>query len=118
MTLQKLYKFTLFDWIAFSKDKVLRVTGSRPWVDFNTKEEIGTRIDVVIAKDNTDYNDSISNEFEKLSIKVRKRNVSIPRGAIIQLANAECCIYGDYRNQLSIKANADDIHVITPQQKQ
>lgn len=90
MALQKLYKFTLFDWIAFSKDKVLRVTGSRPWVDFNTKEEIGTRIDVVIAKDNTDYNDSISNEFEKLSIKVRKRNVSIPRGAIIQLANAEC----------------------------
>lgn len=118
MSLKKLHKFMIFDWNAFSKDKTLKVIGSIPWIDYHTKEEVGTRIEIVIVKDETDYQANVSNEFEKLSIKVQERNVSYPHGAIIRVENAKCCIYGDYRNQLSINANLADIHVVNPQQKQ
>lgn len=100
----------------FLRGKELTVTGCGPWVDFDTHEEKGTKIEVAITKDNTAYPPAkdgrvVSNLFEKLSIKIPKA-ASIPVGAIVTIVNGTATVYGDYRNQLSVRA--DDVKVIAP----
>lgn len=51
----------------------------------------------------------MSNRFEKLTFKVSK-DVEIPIEAIVEPLNATAAVYGDYRNQLSVKCS--DIKVL------
>lgn len=53
--MKKLNQFMSFDWAAFAKDKRFLCTGGGEWVDYATKEHRGTKIEVVIAVDNTEY---------------------------------------------------------------
>ena len=107
-------QFQSFNSDLFFKDKTLLVTGVSQWQDFNTGEHKGTKVNVVIAKDNTVYKQSdgekSTNRFEKLSIKVPK-DIDIPLNCFIKMTGTvDCKIYGQYRNQLSV--TADDIKVI------
>lgn len=115
MGLKKLNQFLKFDFEEFSKGKVFQVTGTSEWVDYATKAHAGTKIEVLIIKDNTQYKqkegEHVTNAYEKLTFKVRKdANVSV--GTFVMPVNAAGTVYGDYRNQLSV--TADDIRVITP----
>lgn len=60
----------------------------------------------MIYRDDTAYvqkeGESITNRFEKLSFKVNK-DVEVPAEAIIEPVDAVATVYGDYRNQLSVK---------------
>uniref|UniRef100_UPI0006D1083B hypothetical protein n=1 Tax=Mediterraneibacter glycyrrhizinilyticus TaxID=342942 RepID=UPI0006D1083B len=80
------------------------------------KRTHGTKVDVIIAEDNTAYdikNDEIiTNQYEKLAFKIKK-DVNIPMNARVIPVNPVAVVYGEYRNQLSV--TADDIKVITPQ---
>ena len=49
--------------------------------------------------------------YEKLAIKVSKA-VAVPIGSIIIIVNGIASIYGEYRNQLSIRA--EDIKIAPP----
>lgn len=112
--MKRLSQFNKFDCDAFFRDKVLKVTNVRPWRDFNTKEILGTEAEVIIIKDATVYKTSdgeqVSNMYEKLKIKIRRMNAQVPIGACITLVNPEAVVYGDYRNQLSVKC--DNINIL------
>ena len=94
--MKKLSQFSVFDFEAFSKGKLYLCTGQSEWKDYNTGEHLGTKVDVVIYRDDTAYvqkeGESVSNRFEKLTFK-----------AIIEPVDAVATIYGDYRNLLSVK---------------
>lgn len=113
--MKKLSQFMRFDCEAFFREKVFQVTGASEWVDYTTKAHMGTKVDVAIIKDDTQYKlkegETVSNLYEKLTFKVRK-DVNVPVGAHVVPVNAAATVYGDYRNQLSV--TADDIRVITP----
>ena len=114
--MKKLNQFVKFLFEDFSKGKIYRVTGIRPWIDVATKERLGTKVEVVIAEDNTAYDTSngeiVTNQYEKLAFKVKK-DVNIPMNARVIPVNPVAVVYGDYRNQLSV--TADDIKVVAPQ---
>lgn len=87
--------------------------GISPLTDRETKEIIGTRVEIVTTQDNTPYerkeNEKGSNLFEKLYVKVPKQ-IDVPMQVEVQLKNAVATVYGDYRNQLSVYA--EDIVVV------
>ena len=106
----RLYEY--WDADSFLADKRLLVTNTFPWIDFTSKEELGSKIEVVIIEDNTDYGDlDINNLFEKLTIKTKKKNLVIPIKSEIKCADVEGTLYGEYRNQVSLKC--DNIKIIS-----
>lgn len=115
MSLKKLSQF--FDWNRFSKDKKFLVTGCKVWEDFNTKETLGTAVEVCITADNTAYiqtdGESVSNLFEKLTFKIRKP-ISIPLNTQVVPTGVKATIYGKYHNELSVKC--EDIKTVSQQQ--
>ncbi len=113
--MKKLNQFVKFDGPGFFADKKLMVTGCKPWVDFESKETLGTKLDVVITEDNTIYREKdgehISNLYEKFSVKISQK-VAVPSGTEITLVNPVGTVYGDYRNLLSVVV--DDIKIVQP----
>ena len=108
--MKKLNVFVKFDWRAFSSGKIFTATGTSPWKD-QQGNVLGTRIETAITQDNTDYGDSsVSNLYEKVTIKVPKPGVIIPIGAIVEPVNPVATVYGEFRNLLSIKAT--DVKVV------
>lgn len=110
-----LNQFNTFDLDKFLDGKKLVVLGCAPLKDNDTGNVIGTRVSTVILADNTAYKrkegETGSNRFEKLVIKVNKL-LTIPENSVVTPVNGVGSIYGEYRNQLSIKA--EDIRVIQP----
>lgn len=109
-----LSQFVKFDWSAFAQGKQFLVTGCSQWVDRNSDELLGTRVEVAIVKDSTHYQhregESGSNLFEKLIFKVSKE-ISVPENSlVIPAGEILCTVYGEYRNQLSVKV--EDIKVL------
>ncbi len=112
--MKKLNKFISFDWEAFSKGKTFMVTECRPWLDYDSKKVLGTKVGFIIIEDKTDYDVSegeatVSNVWEKGVIKIRKE-INIPEKSTIQAKGVIASVYGEYRNQLSIEA--EEIAVI------
>lgn len=108
-----LNQFNNFDFDNFSQGKVFIATGVRPWADHSSGAALGTIVDAVIYTDNTSYTrkegDTSSNRFEKISFKVSKR-IDIPADTQIRPINPVATIWGDFRNNLSVRA--DDIEII------
>ena len=103
-----LNQFLDFRLSEFMEDKTLISVGVSDLVDYNAdKKIIGCKISSVIYKDDTLYSrpddDTSSNVFEKLSIKVPGKKLNIPNNVEIKLPDtATAVVYGEYRNQLSI----------------
>lgn len=76
ITMKKLNMFTYFDWESFAKDKRFISTSIQPLKDFTSGKVIGTKVQAVIAQDDTFYDNKdgeiISNIYEKLIFKVKK----------------------------------------------
>ena len=53
--MKKLNKFVRFDCQAFLAGKVIQNLNAKPWTDCETKEILGTVLEVVIVRDHTDY---------------------------------------------------------------
>lgn len=114
--MKNLNPFVRFALNEFLEGKELTVTACTTWVDFNTGAVQGTKIEVAITRDDTPYppakDGSVStNLYEKINIKV-PRAITVPTGAIVTIVNGVGNVYGDFRNQLSIRA--EDVRVITP----
>ena len=113
-----LNQFLSFNWDAFAEGKTFIVTGVSEYQDFETKKHLGTKVDCIIASDKTPYKfkngEEFTNRFEKISFKVSK-DVTIPIETRVIVKNVTASIYGEYRNQLSVKA--EDIQVVMSKEK-
>ena len=111
--MKNLKQFVNFDLEAFLKGKRLVVTSVADWLDYESKKKLGTKVETVIFTDKTEYiqknGQKISNQFEKLTIKVSK-DVNVELSATVIPVGATATVYGDYQNLLSIKAT--DIQVV------
>ena len=69
----------------------------------------------MIAEDHTVYptkdGETITNKYASMSVKVRKMDLTVPVGAIIELVNPVGVVYGEFHSQLSV--TADDIKVVS-----
>lgn len=114
MALKKLNQFLNFDWKGFEQGKRFMVVGISELKDYDTKKHLGTKVEVVISDDRTQYvqkdGEKVSNLYEKITFKVRK-DVNIPLNSYILPVGAEAKIYGDYRNQLSVTCS--DIQILS-----
>ncbi|RGN93348.1 hypothetical protein [Dorea formicigenerans] len=115
--MKKLSKFTSFDFEAFSEGKKYLSTGIQPMKDPETGNRTGTKVASVIIKDRTDYGISedgtkVSNLFEKIVFKVPKI-IDIPINVEIIPINPVAKVWGEFQNQLSVRA--DDIQVVSKQ---
>lgn len=108
--MQKLSIFLTFLWINFAKGKVFTVTSCGPWNDQNGNV-LGSRIVTAITEDKTDYGvEGVSNLYERVTFKIPMLDVTFPVGATVEPVNPVATVYGQYRNQLSVKA--DDVKVV------
>lgn len=114
--MRKLRQFLKFDFDGFSKDKLFLAIGCRDWNDDKSGAHLGKKIDTVIIKDETPYEDKegklISNCYEKVTFKVGK-DVYVPEKSCVVPINAEASVWGKYSENLSVKC--DDIRVLQKQ---
>lgn len=108
--MKKLNIFLHFDFAAFSKGKRFLSVDQKPWADFKSGEVLGTKYELVIIEDKTDYgvagDATVNNLYEKFIVKVPKDKLSdIPMNAEVRLVNPRANVYGDFRNQLSVTAD-------------
>lgn len=107
--LKGLGQYNKFDLNGFLAGKKLVLTSVSEWRDYQSKELMGMKVEATITEDNTSYktngNLPISNLYNKLTIKVPGK-VDLPIGTEVEIVDGEATVYGDYRNQLSIKAKA------------
>ena len=113
-----LFDYLSFDIHRFLTGKILRVVSCGPLTKYQTKEVIGTRVGTVIAEDNTVYRPTksgaqISNLYERISVKVPGKELTIAPGEVVELVNPVGIVYGDHNNQLSV--TAEDVRVVQPQ---
>lgn len=104
-------QFLHFDMKAFLDGKSLVVVDCGPWVDFDSKQVVGTKVTVVITEDRTDYRarkdgGTVTNVFEKFAVKVG-HSVDLDVGVKVELVNPVGSVYGDYQSNLSCRA--DDV---------
>lgn len=113
--LKKLSQFSRFDIDWFLEKKKLIIIGYQEWKDYESSNVLGTKIEVVITVDKTEYetngNDVVSNVYEKLTVKIGKTFKDIPLNVEIRLVNPKAVVYGDFRNMLSI--TAENIEIVT-----
>lgn len=113
--MQKLNNFTYFNLSEFLENKILEIANikeHRYYVDGQPGDIDGVTLTVAIVKDSTDYGiPGISNLYQTFNIIIngaRLENVlSIYKpGARIGIAKySKATVYGNYRNQLSVKCN-------------
>lgn len=114
MALKKLSLFQYFDIDGFLAKKKLMTVGVSEWKDFQTQSILGTKVEVVIVADETDYGNTdgnvVNNLYEKLSVKIPAKLNNVPMNTAVRLVNPETVVYGEYRNALSI--TADNIEIV------
>ena len=110
-----LTQFLRFNCGAFFRGKVLQTLSCGPLADYTTKQIIGSKLIAVIIKDETEYHtktgEQVSNLYEKVTIKVPGKALTLAPGTVIELVNPTAVVYGEYRNQLSV--TAEDVHEAT-----
>ena len=76
---------------------------------------MGTKVELTITKDDTPYKtkdgESVSNLYNKLIVKVPGK-VDLKIGTEVEIEGGEATVYGEYRNQLSVKAAS--VRPVTP----
>lgn len=112
--MKALMQFLSFNFAQFIQGKAFMVTGSKPWTEYETGKPLGTVVTVVIIQDNTPYaktkdGHTVSNLYEKMNWKVA-RDVNIPVGTRVVPVGGVATVYGEYRNNLSVKV--DDIQQV------
>jgi hypothetical protein len=111
--LKGLRSFQNFDATGFLADKKLLLMSAEPWKDYQSGSILGAKVKTIIWIDSTKYNKpDITNEGSELEIKVPNTSPnqfeSIKR-KFVQLDNPVGVIYGQYQNQLSLKADSIDV---------
>lgn len=109
MALKNLREFVKFDANAFLKGKQLLLMQESPLRDYDSGKEIGAKLTVVVWTDDTKYHkDGVTNEGSELDVKIaglKAEEVNRNNRGFIKLTNPVGTVYGDFQNQLSLKAD-------------
>ena len=108
--MRNLHQFEKFETIAFLSGKKLVVKLASPLLDYTTKNHVGTKLELVIIEDSTDYQPSKdgtiqTNLYETLIVKT-PHEIDIPVNTEVTLEGAVGRIWGDFRNNLTITAES------------
>lgn len=104
-----LKQFLEFDLDGFLKDKEITFISSKAYynyIDGQVSDQVaGMKLECVITKDNTIYNnDEITNEYEKITIKVpRADKINLKRGTKLKVEGVGK-VWGEYSQNLTIEA--------------
>lgn len=104
-----LKQFLEFDLDGFLKDKEITFIGAKQYynyIDGQVSDQVaGMKLECVITKDNTIYNnDEITNEYEKITIKVpRADKINLKRGTKLKVEGVGK-VWGEYSQNLTIEA--------------
>jgi hypothetical protein len=104
-----LKQFIQFDLESFLEDKEITFLDAKPFYLYEngkaTDQAAGIKLECVITRDDTIYNNKeISNEYEKISIKIPgATKVGIQRGSKLKIQGTGK-VWGDYSQNLSIEA--------------
>lgn len=104
-----LKQFLEFDLDEFLKDKEITFISAKPYynyIDGQVSDQVaGMKLECVITKDNTIYNnDEITNEYEKITIKVpRADKINLKRGTRLKVEGVGK-VWGEYSQNLTIEA--------------
>lgn len=111
--MKKLSAFLKFEFERFAVGKKFVVIGQQEWKDFHSGDVLGTKLEVVIAQDKTEYplkaGEVVSNQYEKFTVKIPKK-INAPMNVEVRIKGATATVYGDYRNMLSVVA--EDIEIV------
>ena len=97
-----------FEFERFAAGKEFEVTGVSDWVDYEDNGKLlGTKVETTIIKDMTQYEpdkagNPITNKYQQIVFKVGK-GANFPLGTKVVAKGVTATIYGEYRNQLSVK---------------
>lgn len=109
MALKSLREFLKFDAVSFFKGKQLLLMRETPWKDYDSGKEVGAKLKVIIWSDDTKYTkEGVSNEGSEMDIKIsglRAEDIDRNNRGFIRLSNPTGVVYGEYQNELSIKAD-------------
>ena len=107
MNLSKLGHVKLFDNKGFFEPKTFMLMGEEPWKDFKSGKEIGVKLNLIIWSDQSDYGDpSVNNTGKPVVVKIANQTPDASvTPHLVRLINPQATIYGDYQNQLSVKAD-------------
>lgn len=116
MSLKMLSGFQKFDSEKFFRDKQFLFTKAEEWQEGEDSEHmkvVGTKITGVIFVDDTEYGHDVKgiNQGESITFKVRKPVSSFNNWKVFQTTFVvnefdKVSIWGDFRNQLSVKVPA------------
>ncbi|MDT2745979.1 MULTISPECIES: hypothetical protein [Enterococcaceae] len=109
-----LREYQRFDANGYFEQKELRVMASEAWNEYSDGQvgkNLGTKYKCVIATDNTAYkNPETDNTGEQVVVKVEKNAKDFKKFARVTLVNPSATIYGQFQNELSVKA--DDVEFL------
>lgn len=113
-----LNQFRRFDWREFANGKTFQAVAVSDWNDHDSNQKLGTRVTVVITKDETPYafkpGQMFTNCFERLTFKVAGEVNNVSIGDIVTPIDAVARCYGEFNNQLSVTCKG--IRVVPPQE--
>lgn len=110
--LKGLRGFQKFDISGFLSGKQLLLMGMEDLKDRESGKVGGAKIKTVIWTDDTAYSkEGINNEGSELDVKIEGLNAeTVDRNnrGFVKLRNPRGTVYGDFQNQLSVKADGFD----------
>lgn len=110
------HQFEQFDMAGFSRDKDYTVTGTSEWLDYETKKPLGWRVDTVVTRDDTKYRAKdgqvVSNLYQPQVFKCEAKPDVAVGDIVAPVDITSCTLYGQYRNQISVKCKT--VRVVTP----
>ncbi|MDB6256339.1 hypothetical protein [Lactobacillus amylovorus] len=113
MSLKSLRSFVKFDAREFLKGKQLLLMQETPWIDYESGKEIGAKLKTTIWTDDTNYGtDGTSNEGSELDVKIpglKAEAIDRNNRGFIRLNNPVGTVYGEFQNELSLKADGFDL---------
>ena len=111
--MKNLSNFLKFDTNGFLHGKTFRFINVEAWEDFESHVNMGTKVYVVIDKDETEYSDGITgaNLYEKITVKVpgvqpeHFKDFIADETHVIFKDIIKANVWGEYRNNLSIQCS-------------
>lgn len=91
----------------FFKQIHTQVFSINEWIDFDSKQSLGSKIEVVIVEDNFHKYEKNTNQYEKITVKIAQKpsEIGFKVGERVQIFGVlKSSFWGNQREHLSVEA--------------